>query len=103
MCFGVMSDLIVNFNDMDTMTTCLLMNFCYYLALMRFAVYTSYRKDILYVIETMRKDWIYSSHEDRVVLKEKCLFAFRFTKCFMISVIVTVSIFACIPISEVRT
>ncbi|EFN77929.1 Putative odorant receptor 92a [Harpegnathos saltator] len=32
----------------------------------------------------MRKDWVTSSYEDRIVLKKKCVYAFRLTKYFTI-------------------
>ncbi|XP_014476460.1 PREDICTED: odorant receptor 13a-like [Dinoponera quadriceps] len=41
---------------------------------------------MLYVTQIMHKDWATSSYEDRVVLKEKCIFAFQLARCFIIMV-----------------
>ncbi|XP_018350381.1 PREDICTED: LOW QUALITY PROTEIN: odorant receptor 13a-like [Trachymyrmex septentrionalis] len=101
MCISVTADIVNNFNDLDELTACALMDSALYLATLRLIIYTTSQKDMLYVVEIMRKDWTCSSYEDRVVLKEKCLFAFRLAKCFIIMVIVTVTTFSCIPILEV--
>lgn len=103
MCISVTADIVYNFNNLDELTACALMGSAFYLATLRLIIYTSSQKDMLYVIEIMRKDWICSSYEDRDVLKEKCLSAFRLAKCFIIMVTVTVATFSCIPILEVRT
>lgn len=103
MCVAQMADIIYNFNDLNELTACALMTSIFYLAMIRLIIFSFHQKDMLYVVETMRKDWIYSSHEDRIILKEKCLFAFRLAKCFLIMVTVTVTIFSFIPILEVRT
>jgi len=103
MCISVTADIVNNFNDLDELTACALTGSALYLATLRLIIYTASQKDMLYVVEIMRKDWTCSSYEDRVVLKEKCLFAFRLAKCFIIMVIVTVTTFSCIPILEVCT
>ncbi|KAG5324700.1 OR13A protein, partial [Acromyrmex heyeri] len=84
MCISVTADIVNNFNDLDELTACALMGSALYLATLRLIIYTTSQKDMLYVVEIMRKDWTCSSYEDRVVLKEKCLFAFRLAKCFII-------------------
>ncbi|XP_077265638.1 putative odorant receptor 92a isoform X4 [Temnothorax americanus] len=73
----------------------------FFLAIIRLIVYSAHQKDMLYVVETMRKDWTCSSYEDRVILREKCLFAFRLAKTFVIMVTATVTSMACISILEV--
>jgi len=100
---GITADIVYNLNDWDELTACSLMGSAFYLSMIRLIVFTSHQKSMLYVVETMRKDWTCSSYEDRVVLKEKCLFAFRLAKSFIIMVIATLIIFAFIPILEVRT
>lgn len=102
MCIGLTADIVHNFNDLDELTACALMASVFYLATIRLIIFSSHQKDMLYVVETMRKDWTCSSYEDRVILKEKCLFAFRLAKCFLIMVTVTVTTFSFIPILEVR-
>ncbi|XP_011697074.1 PREDICTED: odorant receptor 13a-like [Wasmannia auropunctata] len=100
-CAGIMADLVHNFNDLDELTACALMASAFSLAIIRLIIFTSHQKDMLYVVETMRKDWTCSSYEDRVILKQKCLFAFQIAKYFAIMVTVTIVTFTCIPILEV--
>ncbi|KYM96495.1 Kinesin-like protein KIF16B [Cyphomyrmex costatus] len=100
MCISVTVDLVYNFNNLDELTACASMGTAFYLATLRLIIYTLFQKDMLFVIEIMRKDWTCSSYEDKVILKEKCLFAFQLAKCFIIMVIVTVTFFAYIPIIE---
>lgn len=102
MSFGVTNDIIHKRNDLDELTACALIGSAFYIATIRLIVYTIYQKDMLYVLETMRKDWICSSYENRVILKEKCLFSFKFSKYFIILVTSTLTAFAIIPILEVR-
>jgi len=97
-----MADIVYNLNDLDELTACSLTGSACYLSMIRLIVFTSHQKNMLYVVETMRRDWTCSSYEDRVILREKCLFAFRLAKSFIIMVIATLTIFACIPILEVR-
>lgn len=103
MCVSLTADIVHNINDLDELTACALMASAFYLCVIRLIIFTCHQKDMLYVVETMKKDWTCSSYEDRVILKEKCLFAFWLAKCFIIMVTVTVIIFSCIPILEVRT
>ncbi|XP_071650394.1 odorant receptor 10 isoform X1 [Temnothorax longispinosus] len=98
---GQTSDMVYNFNDLDELTVSGLMCIAFFLAIIRLIVYSSHQKDMLYVVETMRKDWTCSSYEDRVILREKCLFAFRLAKTFVIMVTATVTSMACISILEV--
>lgn len=102
MCVCVTADVIYNFDDLDELTACALIGTAFYLATIRLIVFTIHQKDMLYVVETMRKDWTCSSYEDRAILKEKCLFSFKLSKCFIIMVTATLSTFALIPILEVR-
>ncbi|XP_077265636.1 odorant receptor 13a isoform X2 [Temnothorax americanus] len=97
---GQTSDVVYNFNDLDELTVCGLMCIAFFLAIIRLIVYSAHQKDMLYVVETMRKDWTCSSYEDRVILREKCLFAFRLAKTFVIMVTATVTSMACISILE---
>ncbi|XP_071650396.1 odorant receptor 13a isoform X2 [Temnothorax longispinosus] len=97
---GQTSDMVYNFNDLDELTVSGLMCIAFFLAIIRLIVYSSHQKDMLYVVETMRKDWTCSSYEDRVILREKCLFAFRLAKTFVIMVTATVTSMACISILE---
>lgn len=96
------ADVIYHIDDLDELTECALLSSAFYLAVIRLIVYTLHRKDMLYVVEIMREDWVKSSYEDRIVLKEKCIFAFRLAKYFINMVTGTIVVFACVPILEVR-
>ncbi|KAL0115022.1 hypothetical protein PUN28_010525 [Cardiocondyla obscurior] len=100
MCAAQTADIIHNLDDLDEMTACALMASAFYLSLTRLIVFSLHQKDMLYVVETMRTDWTCLSYEDRIILKEKCLFAFRLAKTFAYMVTFTVGFFAFVPILE---
>lgn len=102
MCVTLTADVVYNFDDLDKMTECALICFAFYLVVIRLVVYLLHHKDLQYVVEIMREDWICSTYEDKIVLKEKCLFAFRLAKYFITLIAGTITAFACIPILEVR-
>lgn len=95
------ADIVCSLNDVDELAASGCLGSSFYLAMLRLIIFSSHQKDMLYVVETMRKDWACSSYEDRVILKKKCLFAFRLSKWFIIMVIGTVTSFSCLPILEV--
>ncbi|XP_039314148.1 odorant receptor 13a-like [Solenopsis invicta] len=97
---AVTVDLVRNINDLDNLTACALMASTTYLSIIRLTVFSTHQKDMLYVVETMKKDWVCSSYEDKAFLKEKCLFAFRVAKCFLIMVTITTFFFGCSPVLE---
>ncbi|XP_011878633.1 PREDICTED: odorant receptor 13a-like [Vollenhovia emeryi] len=101
MCVAVTADIMYNFNNLDELAAGACMGSAFYLAILRHIVFSFHQKDVLYVVETMRKDWTCSSYEDRIILKEKCLFAFRLAKGFIVLVTTTIISFACLPILEV--
>ncbi|XP_014475080.1 PREDICTED: odorant receptor 13a-like [Dinoponera quadriceps] len=100
-CVTVTADTIYHIDNLDELTECALVCSIFYLSVIRLIVYTFHRKDMLYVTQIMHKDWATSSYEDRVVLKEKCIFAFQLARCFIIMVAGVVVIFSCLPILEV--
>ncbi|XP_032668798.1 odorant receptor 13a-like [Odontomachus brunneus] len=95
------ADVIYHNDDLDELTECALICSAFYLSVIRLIIYTLHRKDLQYVVEIMREDWITSSYEDVLVLREKCIFAFRLAKCFIIMVIANIIMFACVPILEI--
>lgn len=101
MSIAVTADVIHNLNDLDEATECALICTAFYLCVVRLIVYTIHQKDMLYVVSTMKADWTTSSYEDRSILAEKSLFAFRLAKYFISTVAVTIVIFMCAPILEV--
>ncbi|XP_036146704.1 odorant receptor 4 [Monomorium pharaonis] len=100
MCTVIIADIIHHLNDLDELTACALTACAFFLDIIRLIVFSTHQKDMSYVVETMRKDWTCSVHENRAILKEKCLFAFWVSKCFITMVTVTIIIFACSPILE---
>lgn len=103
MSVAVTADVIHNLNDLDEATECALICTAFYLCLVRLLVYTAHQKDMLYVVNTMREDWAMSTYEDRLILTEKTMFAFRLAKYFITTVAVTIVIFMFVPLLEVRT
>ncbi|XP_054011569.1 odorant receptor 13a-like isoform X1 [Hylaeus anthracinus] len=101
MSVAVTADVIYNLDDLNEATECALICSAFYLCVVRLVVYTIHQKDMLYVVNTMREDWIMSSYDDKTILMEKTLFAFRLTKYFISTVAVTIVIFMCVPILEI--
>ncbi|XP_036150660.1 putative odorant receptor 92a [Monomorium pharaonis] len=100
MCTSIMAEILHNFNNLDEVTACGLMLIKFSLDVIRLIIFSTHQKDMSYAVETMRKDWTCSFQENRAILKEKCLFAFWLSKCFIIMVLVTVSTITCTPILE---
>ncbi|XP_076752151.1 odorant receptor 13a [Xylocopa sonorina] len=101
MSLAVTADVVHNLDDLDEATECALICTAFYLCVVRLLVYTAHQRDMLYVVDTMRADWITSTVEDRVILAEKTTFAFRLAKYFISTVAVTIVMFMCIPILEI--
>ncbi|XP_076637266.1 odorant receptor 13a [Colletes latitarsis] len=101
MSFAVSADVIHNLNNLDEATECALICSAFYLCVVRLIVYTVHQKDMLYVVNTMREDWTTSSSDDKTILAEKTLFAYRLAKYFISTVAVTIVIFMCVPILEI--
>ncbi|XP_043255410.1 odorant receptor 13a-like [Colletes gigas] len=101
MSFAVSADVIHNLNNLDEATECALICSAFYLCAVRLTVYTVHQKDMLYVVNTMREDWTTSSSDDKTVLAEKTLFAYRLAKYFICTVAITIVIFMCVPILEI--
>ncbi|XP_029046731.2 odorant receptor 13a-like [Osmia bicornis bicornis] len=101
MSIAVTADVIHNLDDLDEATECALICTAFYLCIVRLIVYTIHQKDMLYVVNTMREDWISSSSEDRIVLEEKTMFAYRLAKYFISTVAITIVLFMCVPILEI--
>ncbi|CAK9808755.1 Odorant receptor 13a [Anthophora plagiata] len=101
MSIAVTADVIHNIDDLDEATECALICTAFYLCVVRMVVYGIHQKDMLHVVNTMKEDWYDSSEEDRVILSQKTMFAFRLAKYFISTVAVTIVIFMCIPILEI--
>ena len=100
MSVAVTADVVHNIDDLDEATECALICTAFYLCILRLLV--SHQKDMLYVVNMMRRDWVLSSHEDREILAEKTMFAFRLMKYFLSTVVATMVLFICVPLLEVR-
>ncbi|XP_003705207.1 odorant receptor 13a [Megachile rotundata] len=101
MSLAVTADVVHNLDDLDEATECALICTAFYLCVVRLTVYTIHQKDMLYVVNTMKEDWITSSLEDRVVLEEKTMFAYRLAKYFISTVAITIILFMCVPLLEI--
>ncbi|XP_014218341.1 odorant receptor 82a-like [Copidosoma floridanum] len=88
--------------DMNETIECILVLSVLNLALLRIIVFASKRKDMMLIVETMRNDWLDSSPFERSVLRNKCRLAFKLAKFFIISVAMTILMFALMPIIEVK-
>lgn len=102
MSIAVTADVVHNLDNLDEATECALICTAFYLCVVRLTVYTSHQKDMLYVVNTMKEDWVTSSYEDRVILSGKTMFAFRLAKYFISTVAITIVMFMCVPVFEVR-
>ncbi|XP_076287360.1 odorant receptor 13a-like [Lasioglossum baleicum] len=101
MSIALTADVIYNLSDLDEATECALICTAFYLCVVRLLVYTAHQKDMLYVVNTMREDWTVSSYEDRMILSEKTMFAYRLAKFFISTVAITIVIFMCVPLLEI--
>lgn len=102
MSVAVTADVVHNMDDLDEATECALICTAFYLCVVRLLVYSFHQKDMLYVVNTMRQDWISSSDQDRLIFAEKTMFAFRLAKYFITTVAITIVMFMSVPILEVR-
>ncbi|KAK1118303.1 hypothetical protein K0M31_015009 [Melipona bicolor] len=101
MSVAVTADVVHNIDNLDEATECALICTAFYLCVVRLLVYSSHQEDMLYVVNTMRKDWVSSSHEDRAILEERTMFAFRLVKYFISTVAATIVLFMFVPILEI--
>ncbi|XP_043583167.1 odorant receptor 13a-like isoform X3 [Bombus pyrosoma] len=101
MSIAVTADVVHNIDDLNEATECALICTAFYLCVVRLLVYSLHQKDMLYVVKTMKEDWILSSHEDRTILAKKTMFAFRLAKYFISTVAMTIVLFMCIPFLEI--
>lgn len=101
MSIAVTADVVHNIDDLNEATECALISTAFYLCVVRLLVYSLHQKDMLYVVKTMKEDWILSSREDRTILAKKTMFAFRLAKYFISTVAMTIVLFMCIPFLEV--
>ncbi|NP_001177711.1 odorant receptor 296 [Nasonia vitripennis] len=103
MSMGVAAEVIVFFGeDMNETIECALISSAFFMALTRIITFASHQPEMLYVVETMREDWIRSTDEERAILRDKCLFAFKLAKFFAISVTITCSAFILMPMLELK-
>ncbi|XP_068981850.1 odorant receptor 13a-like isoform X1 [Bombus flavifrons] len=101
MSIAVTADVVHNIDDLNEATECALICTAFYLCVVRLLVYSLHQKDMFYVVKTMKEDWILSSHEDRIILAKKTMFAFRLAKYFISTVAMTIVLFMCIPFLEI--
>ncbi|OXU28468.1 hypothetical protein TSAR_011465 [Trichomalopsis sarcophagae] len=99
---GVTVEVIVFFgNDMNETIESALVSSAFYMTFARVLTFARYQPQMLYVVETMREDWLRSTSEERAILRKKCLLAFKLTKFFALSVVTTGISFVIIPLLEV--
>ncbi|XP_061930916.1 odorant receptor 82a-like isoform X3 [Apis cerana] len=101
MSVAVTADVVHNMDDLDEATECALICTAFYLCVVRLLVYSFHQKDMLYVVNTMKQDWISSSDQDRLIFAEKTVFAFRLAKYFITTVAITIVMFMSVPILEI--
>lgn len=100
---AVTLDVAYHWGDMEEVTECGLIASAFYLSIIRLVVYTIHGKDLYYIVETMRNDWLKSNVQDQTVLKEKCFFAFTLARHFIVTVAIAGFAFILVPILEVKT
>ncbi|XP_043668364.1 odorant receptor 13a-like isoform X2 [Vespula pensylvanica] len=93
-------EVINTIDDLNEATECALLCTAFYLCGFRLTIYSLYRKDMSYIVETMKTDWILGSYEDILILRDKCLFTFRLSKYFIFTVASTICLFICAPLIE---
>ncbi|XP_006567985.2 odorant receptor 13a isoform X2 [Apis mellifera] len=101
MSVAVTADVVHNIDDLDEATECALICTAFYLCVVRLLVYSFHQKDMLYVVNTMKEDWLSSSDQDRLIYAEKTMFAFRLAKYFITTVAITIVMFMSVPILEI--
>ncbi|KAL2728147.1 odorant receptor 13a-like isoform X1 [Vespula maculifrons] len=95
-------EVINTIDDLNEATECALLCTAFYLCGFRLTIYSLYRKDMFYIVETMKTDWILGSYEDILILRDKCLFTFRLSKYFIFTVASTIFLFICAPLIEIN-
>ncbi|XP_011336460.2 uncharacterized protein LOC105278800 isoform X4 [Ooceraea biroi] len=93
-------DIFYNTNDVDEVNERILFGCVCYLSVIRVIIFSFHQKDILYVIEAMRNDWIGSSYEERAILRNKCLLAYRLAKYFITVIVGNGFVYVLVPIFE---
>ncbi|XP_023245326.1 odorant receptor 82a-like [Copidosoma floridanum] len=88
--------------DMNETIECSLVSSAFYMVHLRVIVFASKRQDMLFVLDTMRNDWVKSTPSERSVLRNKCRLAFKLAKFFIISVASTALAFVFMPILEMK-
>ncbi|XP_017883486.1 odorant receptor 13a-like [Ceratina calcarata] len=101
MSIAVTADVIHLLDDLDEATECALICTAFCLCVVRMTVYSLHQKDMLYVVNTMKDDWLSSTVEDRAILAEKTMFAFRLAKYFISTVAITIIMFMTVPALEI--
>nr|AXM05151.1 odorant receptor [Campoletis chlorideae] len=98
---AVSFDVTRHWNDMNEATECALIASAFALSIVRMINYSVHADDMRYVLDTMRKDWVESSPEDKIVLDEKCRWTFKLAKQFIISVGLALGLFMLTPMIEI--
>ena len=89
--------------DMNETIECSLVSTAITLAVVRVLVFSSRQRDMLYVVEMMRRDWARANEKERKILRDQCLQAFKLSKLFILSVSLASGGFIVLPIIEVFT
>ncbi|XP_066585399.1 putative odorant receptor 92a isoform X2 [Prorops nasuta] len=93
-------DTIRHLHNMDAAIECALMSTSFLLAAIRLLIYRAKQEDMLYVVETMRSDWLNSPGQYVETIRNKCLSGYRLSKFFIISVYFTMLSFIFLPVLE---
>jgi hypothetical protein len=98
---GIIVEIVVFWGkNMNETIECFMISCALSMALLRVIIFTIHQKDILYIIESMKQDWMLSTPKEKLILKEKCILSFKLAKFFVISVYVTACVFI-MPIFKV--
>nr|QNL14996.1 olfactory receptor 52 [Aulacocentrum confusum] len=100
--FAVLVDVIRLWENIEEVTECALISSAIYLSLIRLIVYTIHEEDLQYLVKTMRSDWLDSPMQDKLILQDRCLFAFNLARYFIITVALALITFMVGPILELK-
>ncbi|XP_043272510.1 odorant receptor 13a-like [Venturia canescens] len=98
---AVSFDVTRHWSDMNEATECALIASAFALSIVRMLNYTIHSDEMRYVVETMRKDWLESSPEDKAVLAQRCRWTFRLAKHFIVSVGLALGLFMLAPMIDI--
>lgn len=88
-------------DDMNATIEAALVTSAFYMTVFRFLVFSYHRRNMLYVLNLMRRDWTSADEQDTRLLADKTMDAFKLSKLFTLNVLFAGSAFAVMPALEV--